>query len=34
MKEIKTPIIPRPTFIKVKNQNHDLDYKAICIFQQ
>ena len=34
MKTIKTPIIPlRPTFVKVKNQkNHDLDYKAICIF--
>ena len=33
MREIKTPIIPlRPTFVKVKNQNHDLDYKAICIF--
>ena len=33
MKTIKTPIIPvEQTFIKVKNQPHKLDYKAICVF--
>ena len=33
MKTIKTPIIPVvQTFINVKDQPHELDYKAICIF--
>ena len=33
MKTIKTSIIPlKQTFVKVKNQPHELDYKAICIF--
>jgi len=33
MKTIKTPIIPIvQTFINVKDQPHELDYKAICVF--
>jgi hypothetical protein len=33
MKRIKTPIIPiKQTFVKVKEQPHELDYKAICVF--
>ena len=33
MRVIKTSIIPhKPIFVKVKNQDHDLDYKAICVF--
>lgn len=33
MKKVKTPIIPvNQTFVKIKNQSHELDYKAICIF--
>ncbi len=33
MKIIKTPIIPhKQTFVKVKNQLHELDFKAICVF--
>ena len=33
MHQIKTPIIPvEQTFIKVKDQPHELDYKAICVF--
>ncbi|MFQ3181101.1 MAG: hypothetical protein ACI9Z4_000692 [Polaribacter sp.] len=33
MKTIKTPILPvKPYFVKVKNQPHELDYKAICVF--
>jgi hypothetical protein len=33
MKTIKTPIIPiEQTFINVKDQPHELDYKAICVF--
>tara|TARA_B100000780_G_scaffold278270_1_gene251259 strand:- start:9078 stop:10481 length:1404 start_codon:yes stop_codon:yes gene_type:complete len=33
MKTIKTPIIPlEQTFVKVKDQPHELDYKAICVF--
>jgi hypothetical protein len=32
-KQIKTPIIPRfQTIVKVKNEPHILDYKAICIY--
>lgn len=33
MKIIKTPIIPhKPTFVKVKGEQHAFDYKAICVF--
>ena len=33
MKTIKTPIIPiEQTFINVKDEPHELDYKAICMF--
>jgi hypothetical protein len=33
MKKIKTPIIPsHQTFVKIKGEKHELDYKAICIF--
>lgn len=33
MKTIKTPIIPiEQTFINVKDQPNELDYKAICVF--
>ena len=33
MKTIKTPIIPRhQTFVEIKDQPHELDYKAICVF--
>ena len=33
MKTIKTPIIPvEQTFINLKDQPHELDYKAICVF--
>jgi len=33
MKTIKTAIIPhKQTFVKIKDQPHELDYKAICIY--
>ena len=33
MEVIKTPIIPdKQIFAKIKNQPHELDYKAICVF--
>jgi hypothetical protein len=33
MQKIKTPIIPiTQTFVKIKDQQHELDYKAICIY--
>ena len=33
MKEIKTRIIPiHQTFVKIKGEKHELDYKAICLF--
>ena len=33
MQVIKTPIIPhKQTFVKVKNKEHELDFKAICVF--
>ena len=33
MQHIKTPIIPSDqTFVKLKDQPHELDFKAICIF--
>ena len=33
MHQIKTPIIPvEQTFIKVKDQPHELYYKTICLF--
>jgi len=33
MHQIKTPIIPKhQTFVEIKDQPHELDYKAICVF--
>ncbi|MGY5352975.1 asparagine synthase-related protein [Wenyingzhuangia sp. IMCC45533] len=33
MKQIRTSIIPhKPTFVKIKGHEHELDYKAICVF--
>lgn len=33
MQTIKTPIIPSSqTFVKIKEQPHELDFKAICVF--
>ena len=33
MKTIKTSIIPiEQTFVKIKDQSHELDYNAICVF--